>query len=180
MSSCFQFQTQFAKHILITTLINEAPLVCITLCINPLPSNQISGFQNKGLMSPEQPLTTSFLTPSKGWRESKTWFPVVEGNKGVAVVHTVHVLYCYYTVCICVLKLYVYSITQVQCQLLWHPNTFYSRAFFHLGFLNQEHLLQRSASMICSRPFQLWPCEHGLQTLWHNTLLCFAAVCSRL
>lgn len=45
-----------------------------------------------------------------------------------------------------------------------------------MGFPNQEHLLQRSASMICSRPFQLWPCEHRLQTLWHNTLPCIAAV----
>ena len=57
--------------------------------------------------------------------------------------------------------------------------THFTAALSSLGFLNQKHLLWRSASMICSKPFQLWPREHELQTLCWIIVLCIAAVSFR-
>lgn len=76
-----------------------------------------------------------------------------------------------YKVHICVSS-HFNSITQAQCKLQWHPDTLCSCDFFSWSFFflyKWKHLLQRPILRICSESFELWPREHGPQTLQHST-----------
>lgn len=104
--------------------------------------------KQKSNVSRAAPLTRSFRAPSKSSKEIKTWFPVVSASVSWE---------CDFTV--------PHKCT-ANCSDI--PTRFLA-GLSSFGFPNQKHLLQRTASVICSRPFQLWPCEHRLQTLYGVT-----------